>query len=357
MREEADGTSATSRFFCVVSLTGRGVRALATLCVAIALSVPAAAAGDPIRVAIVSTSLASIPLVVADAKGFFAEAGLDATLVPFESAQPIAVAITAGDVDFGSTGLTNAFFVLANQGALKIIGGDTTDHPDFHALGIIASNQAFAAGLKSFADFAGRSVGITQIGSPLQYSLSLVLEKYGVDGKSVRVLGLQSNSNVASAITGGQIDASIMSSANLYAVVNRGGAKLLGWVDDEVRGTQVSGTFTSTKIANDRPETVRHFLAAFRKAAQSWDAAFVDAKGNRADQPTAPEMIALMAKGLNQPPDVIRQGLNYAEPEARVAVSDLQRMLDWFEAQGMQKTHIDAKSMIDLRYAKLVGGP
>jgi len=116
----------------------------------------------------------------------------------------------------------------------------------------------------------------------------------------------------------------------------------------------VSGTFTSTKVANDRPETVRHFLAAFRKAAKLWDAAFIDADGNRADQPSAEEMIAIMAKGLNQPPDVIRRGLNYVEPEARVAVGDIQRMLDWYEAQGMQKVHIDARSMIDMRFAKLV---
>ncbi|HEY1506100.1 MAG TPA: ABC transporter substrate-binding protein, partial [Stellaceae bacterium] len=76
-------------------------------------SIPAA---EPIRVGFVSTSLASIPPVVADAKGYFREQGFDATMVPFESAQPIVVAIASGDIDFGSAGLTDAFFVLANQG-------------------------------------------------------------------------------------------------------------------------------------------------------------------------------------------------------------------------------------------------
>ena len=82
--------------------------------------------------------------------------------------------------------------------------------------------------------------------------------------------------------------------------------------------------------------------------------AFVDAQGNRADQATAPEMIELMAKGLNQKPEVIVQGLNYVEPDARVNLGDIQRMLDWYEAQGMQKMHIDAKNIIDMRYAKLI---
>jgi NitT/TauT family transport system substrate-binding protein len=334
-----------------------GARALAAAIAATSLTSGTAEAGDSIRVGFVGTSLASIPIVVADGKGFFAEQGLDAELLPFESSSAIALAVGSGDADFGTTGLSEPFFVLANQGSIRIIGGDTVEHPGFHAIGFVASNQAYAAGLKTLADFGGHSVGITQVGSPLQYSLALVVEKYGVDLSTVRVLGLQSNSNVASALTGGQIDASIMSSANLLAVVNRGSGKFLGWLDEEVRGAQLAGTVASTKLANDRPETVRRFLAAFRKAALTWDAAFVDAKGDRADQPSAPEMIALMSKGLNQPPEVIIQGLNYVDPEARVSPDDIQRMVDWYEAQGMQKGHIDAKSLIDMRYARIAANP
>jgi len=173
----------------------------------------------------------------------------------------------------------------------------------------------------------------------------------------VRVIGLQSNANVASSLTGNQIDAAIMSSANLYAVVNRGGAKQIGWLDEEAHGADVSGTVAATKIANDQPDAVRRFLAAFREAAKAWDAAFVDAKGNRADQADAPEMIALAAKGLGQPEEVVRRGLTYVDPEARIAVADFQRMLDWYEAKGLQKGHIDAKSLIDMRYAKLLTRP
>lgn len=317
----------------------------------------AAAAGDPIRTGFISTSLASIPIILADAKGYFKDVGLDATLVGFESSDSIALAVASGDIDFGTTGLSNPFFVLANAGSLKIIGGDTTEHSGFHGLGFVASNQAYAAGLKSTADFAGHSFGITQIGSPLEYSLALVLEKHNIDIKDVRIIGLQSNSNVASSLMGGQIDGAIMSSANLYAIVNRGGGKFLSWLDDEVHGAAVSGTVASTKIANGRPDTVRRFLAAFRKSAQAWDAAFVDAAGNRADQADAQAMIDLMAKGLRQPPKVISDGLNYVDPDARIAVGDVQRMLDWYQTMGMQKTHIDAKSIIDMRYAKLVDEP
>ena len=187
-------------------------------------------------------------------------------------------------------------------------------------------------------------------------SLALVLEKHNIAIKDVRIIGLQSNSNVASSLIGGQIDGAIMSSANLYAVVNRNGGKFLSWLDDEVHGAAVSGTVASTKIANARPETVRHFLAAFRKGAQVLDAAFVDANGNRADQPNAQEMIDdcerpqtagqrhRSAPGLCGPRSAHRGQRRPAD--ARL-----------YQAMGMQKTHIDAKAIIDMRYAKLLDRP
>jgi len=171
---------------------------LAVSAVAIMLGGETAKAGDPIRVGYVSTSLASTPIVVADAKGLFKDEGLDAALVGFESSDAIALAVASGDVDFGTTGISNPFFVLAKTGSIKIIGGDTTEHAGFHSIGFIASNQAYAAGLKSMADATGRSFGLTQIGSPLHYSLAVVLDRYGLDLKGVRVIALQSNSNVAS---------------------------------------------------------------------------------------------------------------------------------------------------------------
>ncbi|HEY1505189.1 MAG TPA: ABC transporter substrate-binding protein, partial [Stellaceae bacterium] len=167
------------------------IRALAVGFFAAALGAGGAQAGDPIRIGYVGTSLASLPIVVANGKGFFAAQGLDAKLMPFESSQPIALAIASGDADFGTTGLSEPFFVLGHQGSLTIIGGDTVEHKGFHGLGFVASNQAYGAGLTSVAKLGGHSIGITQPGSPLEYSMALVLDKYAIDLKTVRVMGLQ----------------------------------------------------------------------------------------------------------------------------------------------------------------------
>ncbi len=325
---------------------------LAAMAIALGLNATTGMAADHIKIGVVR-SLGGAPVFVAKEKGYFAAEGLDAELVFFDAAQPIAVAATSGDIDFGTTGMTAAFFTLASQGALKIIGAGTWEHPGFQSIGFLVSNQAYAAGLTSFKNLGGHSVAITQLGTPLHYNLGLVVAKYGIDLKTVRVLALQSNPNVASALTGGQADAAVQTAANAYALVQKGEAKMLGWAGDEVPAGQSEGTFTSTKLANERPETVKRFLNAFRKGERSWDEAFVDAGGKRQDQASAPEMIAIAAKTLGQPPEVVKLGIPYFDPQSRVSVRDIQRALDWYKAQNMLKTDVDAKGLVDTRYAIL----
>jgi len=328
---------------------GRSI-ALAVALIGLAIGIEPAAAADKIKVAVVS-SLGSAPIYIADAKGYFKDEGLDVTLVHFDSAQPVAVAVAAGDIDFGATGLTGAFFTFADNGVLKLIGAGTWERPGFQGLGLIASNQAWNLGVKTIAALRGHSVAITQVGTALHYSLSLMLKKYDVDLKEVRVLPLQSNPNVASAVTGGQADGALLSSGNAFALINKNSAHLLGWLGDELGEAQGDGIYTSTKDANERSDAVKQLLAAFRKAAQTWDAAFLDANGKRGDQPSAPEMIAIAAKGLGVSEDVVKLGLPYFDPQSRVSIADVQGALDWYYAQGMTKTRIDAAKITDFRYA------
>jgi NitT/TauT family transport system substrate-binding protein len=324
---------------------------LAALCV-LALAARSALALEHIKIGVVR-SLGGAPVFVAKEKGLFAAEGLDAELILFDAAQPIAVAATSGDIDFGTTGMTAAFFTLASQGALKLIGAGTWEHPGFQSIGFLVSNQAYAAGVTGFKDLGGRSVAITQLGTPLHYNLARVVEKYGIDLKTVRVLALQSNPNVGSALTGGQADAAVQTAANAYPLVQRGDARMLGWVGDELPQGQSEGTFTATRLANERPETVRHFLTAIRNGERLWDEAFTDASGARQDQATAPEMVAIAAKVLGQPPDIIKLGIAYYDPQSRVAMSDVRRVVAWYRSQNMLKGDIDIDALVDKRYAIL----
>jgi NitT/TauT family transport system substrate-binding protein len=315
-----------------------------------AMTQPPATAAEHIKIGVVRSN-GGIPAIIAKEKGYFAAHGVEAELVFFESAQPISVAVASGDCEFGSTGITAAFYNLAAQGALKIIAAGTWDKRGFQSVGMIVSNQAYAAGLHSFKDLGGHSVAITQRGSPLELFVVETAQVFNIDPTTIKFLALQSNGVVASAIAGNQADAAVQTAAPAYAIVERGEAKPLGWFSDVLSGRQGEAVFTSTKVANERPEAVRGFLAGLRQAMVYWDTAFVDAAGNRQNGPTAPEAIAIIAKELNQRESVIRAGIAYYDPQARISMKDMAASLAWYKSQNMVKPNVELAPMVDRRYA------
>ncbi len=312
-------------------------------------------AADHVKIGVVR-SLSGTPVYVAKAKGFFADEGLDAELVFFESAQPISVAVASGDADFGTTGLTAAFFNLASQGALRIIGSSTWETPGFQNTGFLVSNQAYVAGLTSLKDIGGHSAAITQSGTPLHYILALAAAKYGIDFQSMRVLLLQSNPNVATALTGGQVDIAMQTAAPAYALIAKGGARLLGWAGDELPREQSEALFTSTRMANERGEVVTRYLHAYREATAYIHDAVADANDRRRDGPAAAEVIAIAAKAIDQSPDVVKQGFPFFDPQARIVERNFSDLAAWYKAQNMLKGELDVKALIDTRYAIVFAG-
>ena len=328
-----------------------GLRALATAAAvsSFVLAIQPSHAADKIKIGVVH-SQGGASAFVAAAKGYFKTEGLDAEVTTFTSAAPISVAAASGDIDFGSTALTAAFCNLAYQGTLKIIASGGWERHGFQTIGFLVSNQAYAAGLHSFKDMKGHSAGITQLGTPLEYDLARVLKKHGVATSDIKIVPLQSNQNVASALKGGEIDTGVQTVANVYPLVQRGDAKLLGWAADELGAGDSTVTFTSAKMIKEHPDVVRRFLKAFAKGSAAWDAAFLDKNGERANQPSAPEMIGIVAKALDLKPEVVARGIGYFDPENRVIMSDLQDLLDWYQSNGKIKDHMQAEKLVDKRF-------
>ena len=107
-------------------------------------------------------TLSPAPFYIAQERGYFTDQGIDLSFRFFESAQPIAAAAVAGDVDVGVTALTGGFFNLAEKGTLTVIGGALHEQKGYQGSAILASNKAFAAGLTGVAMLAGHSFAITQ---------------------------------------------------------------------------------------------------------------------------------------------------------------------------------------------------
>jgi NitT/TauT family transport system substrate-binding protein len=304
---------------------------------------------EQVRIGVLKTS-ASGAVFIAQEKGFFAEEELQPRIVFFDASQPVAVAAVSGEVDFGATGLTGAFYALATQNALRIIGGNQREEPGFQTQAITISNAAQATGLKTFRDLGGRSFAASVVGSPAHYSLALLAQRYSIDLKSIRILQLQSIPNIIAAVIGGQADFTILPSTAGLPSIQKGGMKLLGWLGDETP-FQLGAVYTATKTADGRAETVNHFLRALRKGMRAYHDAFAGDDNRRRDGPSALEMNSIIAKYVEQTPEQVAQGIAYLDADARIDSEDVARQIRWYEEQGMIKGRVEADTLIDKRYA------
>jgi NitT/TauT family transport system substrate-binding protein len=158
----------------------RNLGALALVSAAVTMSLSNASAQPALKAKVGVLRLSSsAPVFIAQDKGYFKDAGLDIELKFFDAAQPIAVAVTSGDVDFGVTAFTAGLYNLAGKGTLKVIGGMSREKAGYPLIGYFASNGAHAAGLKTPKDLAGKRIAVTQVGSSFHYSLGLLADKYG----------------------------------------------------------------------------------------------------------------------------------------------------------------------------------
>jgi NitT/TauT family transport system substrate-binding protein len=315
-----------------------------------AFSAGSARAEDHVKIGI--SKLLSYPAVpIAVDRGYFKEQGIDAEMVYFDSAQPIAVATASGSVDFGVSGLSAAFYTLAGQGQLRMIAASGYEQPGFYNIVLLGSLKAYDAGLKSPKDLAGRAVAVTQLGTSLQLNLGRLAQKFGVDLKSIEVKPLQSNSNVISALTGGTVDAGIIPATPALPLIEKNEVKVLSWVGDDAPGNTGSALYTGTKTANDRGELVKRFLVAYRHGMKDFHDAFTDANGKRKDGPGAPALLKFLAAFTGTPEAAIEKATPYVDPEGRIDIKEIKEQIAWYSGQGQIKGHVDADQLIDKRYA------
>jgi NitT/TauT family transport system substrate-binding protein len=293
------------------------------------------------------------PIAIALEKGYFKDEGLTPDVTYFDSQQPIAVAVGSGDLDLGIAAITAALFNLAAQDRLKIIAGGIAEHPTFHYLAYVASNAAYDGDLKHVSELGGHSYALTQMGTGLQWTLALTAELKGFDVKTVRLLPLQSNANIASAIAGGRADSAVFQSTGALPLIDKGDAKLLGWVGDETGGYLSNLTFASIKTVQERPDMVEHFLKAYRRGARDYHDAFAGPDGKRRDGPTAAATVALIARYLEQPESLVREGIPYVDADVRIDPADVQKQMDWYRAEGQMKSDAKLDALVDRRFVDL----
>lgn len=335
--------------------TRRGALALGAVAV---LSAAPAFAQDKVSVGALRF-VSSGGLYLAVDRGYFKAEGIEVDLKYFEAAQPIAVAIASGDIQFGVTAVTGGTFNLAGKGALKLIAAQGSEKKGFKGNALVVSNDAHAKGFTGIENLGGRTVAITQVGSSFHYQLGQMAAAKNVDFSTVQMRPLQSVPNMIAAVRTGQTDAAIIPPHIAGPMQAKGEAKIVGYFSD-VAEYQFGALFAQPKLVADNRGLVERFVRAYQKGMTDYHDALLrfDAKGERVVDDKAKAAATAIGKYV-YPSDTAEQAIPkvtssavYADPKAKIDLDDFQKQIAWFKQEKLVDASVDGKSFIDVSFAK-----
>jgi NitT/TauT family transport system substrate-binding protein len=313
--------------------------------IAAAVAAGPAGAAEPKRVKVGVLKLtSSAPVFLGIEKGFFREAGVDPELVYFQAAQPVAVAIAAGDVEVGATGLTAGLYNIVAGGEKLWVVADKGREWAGHPLTALVVQKD--GPIRSVGDLRGRKVAITQLGSTFHYMLGNLVEQAGMTLADVEPAPLRTLGAMAEALQARRVDAALLPQPFAGGVVEKGGGRLLFWVGDKLP-YQVAAIFYSGRFAQDRERALAFMKGYVRASRYYHDAVLAERAGPRWD-----EAVAITARYTDATHDVIRAGFPYQDRDGRLDVADIGRQLAWYHKAGMITRPLVPRDLVDASFVE-----
>ncbi|MDW3224406.1 MAG: ABC transporter substrate-binding protein [Paracoccaceae bacterium] len=321
---------------------------------AVGLAAPAYATGKKITLGALRFTSHSGSFIAFE-RNYFADAGLDVDLKFFQAAQPMAVAIASGDVDYAVTAISGGLVSLADKGAIKVIGGALSEEPGIDGQKILASDAAFQAGLTTPAALEGKSFGMSTAGSSFHYMGSKVAAAEGV---SMSFKPLQKVGAIIGALKTGQIDAWSIVPHIAKPLAGSGAVHIIGNIADYLPDYQVTTVFTSaTNAANEKAMT-QDYLAAYAKGVADYNATMIAQADGQAG---VDAMVDLIHKYVytDRPrekaaPSIINGTMRLNEGAA-LNVASVRDQLQWFQSEGLVGEDITLDTLLDTSYVDTVG--
>jgi NitT/TauT family transport system substrate-binding protein len=233
----------------------------AALCAA-----PARAEVNEVRIG-VQFGLIYLPVVVADAQGFFAEeakkAGLPdlkVTVQRFSGSPAITDAVLSGNVDVGAFGTPG----------LLIAWEKTKGHQDIEGLAALGANafllETNRPQIKSLADFGdGDQIAVPATTSPQAVVMRMAAEKTFGDYKRVdKLLVSMPHPDATAALLSGQVIAGYVATAPFTAMLKRSDKVHIVTTSKEILGEEMTGVALGAgkKFVDANPTVARVIIAA-----------------------------------------------------------------------------------------------
>lgn len=327
-------------------------RALAVLTLAALLFTPAMAEE---RITVGTTrSSDNGALFLAVARGYFSAEGLNVEMTAYASDKDVAQAVAAGAVDFGLAGFTPQTFNYAGQGFFKLVAAQVQERKGFEGNEVVASNAAWANGLRKMENLADRSVAITVLGSPFHYQLAQIARVKKFDFNSITIKPLQTVDAAALAVSEGKAEAAILPAAYARELMVASQGMLVGWYSEVGEQRDLGALFVSKKMLMERHAAAGKFVHAYRRGAADYSAMVqLDRYGKRISNVSTRELATVIARyvfpgrELGRAAGTVETGAYPMDPQASLNTADIERQVAWLKEQKLIDAGVNVPEIVD----------
>ncbi len=307
---------------------------LSLLAVATAQECPAAS-GQVINVGVLPV-MNTLPIFVAEQKGFYEAAGITVNVIPIESARDRAIALQTGSIDIANNDVIAAALQVASGSPLKIIRHDAFA-PGYRFFAIVTGAQSQlddAAALTSALESGSAQIAISN-NTVIEYLSTQLLRQQGYEPQANTYIEISAIPVRAEQLAQGTVAAAMIPEPLVTLASSiQGGTVVLddSQLDFVPVALTATGVFTETRAGD-----LCRYLQAYDQATAAINA---DPEAYRQNAIRIPEPV---------------QG-SYTVPrfvEARVpSPSEIEQVLDWMLERGLLDSAIAYEDLVDSQFLR-----
>lgn len=287
-------------------------------------------------------------LYIADAKGYFEEAGIEISFERMGGGSEIGAAIATGNLDVAGFALTAGFFNAIGEGLeLKVVGDKQSILPTASATRIVAQPEFVGDTPKeTFENLRGKIMAVSAQTSATVATLDFALAEYGmsIDDFDLREMGYP---EITASLQSKQIDAAVELEPFLTTALDSGLVDiddLTGTVDDD-GGTLVPLVYSQSFI-DDNPKAAQAFMTAYMKGVREYNEAFLNDVNKQ-------EIAEIVAEASGQDLELVMKAkVAGLSSDQLVSVDFIKRIQDWFVERGLVTSSINVEDVIDTSFAE-----
>jgi NitT/TauT family transport system substrate-binding protein len=276
--------------------------------------------------------LDTIPVLVAQQNGYFAEQGITVEAVPVKSAQEQTALVQAGQVDGMLTDLVTVGIFNKQAPQVKAVYTARIPLPGAPLFRVLAAPNS---NIKSAADLKGVPIGISQ-NTVIEYVTSYLLESAGLKPEEIKVAEVSAIPVRFEQLMNGNLKAATLPDPLAQGAI-AGGAVLIA---DDIRRPERSQSVLAFRVETlkARPDTVRKFLIAWEKAVAEINAHPEKYQSLLIEQGRVPKSIE---NSYKMPPFPGR-GI--------ASAADIANVVKWMRAKGLLERDVPYADMVDASF-------